>query len=183
MNTRPVRQSALKARKRIASYYNKNASSENRDTTSGYTKKHYLFIDQLQELFNILEKPSSNYTIVQHKLVYANEIYGTLIRHSDILVDLPKLHKTMIETMTRNESELDRQMESMTNITSENLSLLETLKQNMQYINNKDICNSITGEINTIRNQTYNYRIYIRDMVKSITEKIKTLRTILNKNK
>lgn len=180
---RHVRQSALKARKRIASYYNKKVSSKNTDTPSRFTQKHRLFLAQLKELLDIMDKPSSNNTRVQYKFINANKIYDTLIRHYDLLPDMPTFHKTVINKMTQNEIELDDQMDIMTNITRENLSLLEKLEQNMIFMNNKDIYDSIINEINTIRNQTYQYRIYIRDMVQSLSEKITTLRMLLNKNK
>lgn len=174
--SRPVRQSALKARERIASYYGAIVSSSDKPTAS-----QCLFIDTVSDLFKSFHAVPENSTKIEHKLVVANEIYTTLLCNTEFILQRDTLRNTIIETMTRNETELDGIMSEMLKSRLVSHSLCDSLKSSVKHVHHGKYKSSILNDISSIKNTLQQYENYIQEKNQSIREKITSLRKILVK--
>lgn len=185
--SRPIRQSALKARERIASYYGVSVFSEKISSNMSVpTISQFIFIDTVSDLFKSFHAVPENSTKIEHKLVVANEIYTTLLCNTEFILQRDtlqkdKLRNTIIETMTRNEIELDNIMSEMLKSRLVSHSLCDSLKSSVKHVHHNKYRSSILNDISSIKNTMQQYENYIQEMNQAIREKITSLRKILNK--
>lgn len=184
--SRPIRQSALKARERIASYYHRKissdrVSSEKVSSSNNLLVSNFLLVDRLSDLLDSIHSPTDNRSQIQHKLEVANEIYTLLLSNTSFLIDRDTTRNAIILTMTRNESELSNLMNTLFEEKHENRSLLESFEKSVKEFHHNGYKSSILKDLSTIKNKMYDYEQYIINMNESICEKIKKLRRSFNK--